>query len=297
MSSGALDARLKDAIKKAAKDFERDGFACVENFLTEEEVMELRDESTRLIYKALEEQKERPIFTPKLMSNSQYYIESGEKVSFFYEEKAFDPKTNELVVPKEESLAKIAHALHYPNKVFRKATTSEKVKAVYKEIGYKDPTIVQSMVIFKNPKVGHEYTPHQDASYLTTDPVHVVGIWFALDDATATNGCLDFIPGSHKWPLARRFVRASKDLKDPTMIWTSPPVEYDESKFVPAEVKRGGMVLIDGLVVHRSAPNSSDKSRWIYTFHAYDKSRCEFLKDCWNQPVNVPEVFMPVNAY
>lgn len=292
-----IDEKLQEAVKKLAKDFERDGFAYMEDFLTDAEVDAMRNECLRLIDDEWSKERDRHIFGNKLMSKSQYFMDSGDSVHFFFEEKAFDPETNELLVPKEQSLAKIAHALHYPNDVFRQATTSDKVKAVYKELGYKDPTVVQSMVIFKNPKVGHEYQPHQDASYLCTEPVHVVGIWFALDDSTVENGCLEFIPGSHKYPLARRFVRAGKDSEDPTMEWTAPPAEYDESKFVPAPVKRGGLVIIDGLVVHRSAPNTSDKSRWIYTFHAYDKSRCEYLKDNWLQPVKNPKSFMPVNAY
>jgi phytanoyl-CoA hydroxylase len=37
--------------------------------------------------------------------------------------------------------------------------------------------------------------------------------------------------------------------------------------FIPVPVKAGSLVLIHGLVHHRSGQNNSDKSRWIYTFH------------------------------
>jgi len=40
--------------------------------------------------------------------------------------------------------------------------------------------------------------PHQDATYLACKPPRIVGVWFALEDATVDNGCLWFIPGSHK---------------------------------------------------------------------------------------------------
>lgn len=39
---------------------------------------------------------------------------------------------------------------------------------------------------------------HQDATFLHTEPARVVGVWIALEDATEENGCLYFIPGSHK---------------------------------------------------------------------------------------------------
>lgn len=40
--------------------------------------------------------------------------------------------------------------------------------------------------------------PHQDNSFLYTEPTTCTGLWLALEDATITNGCLWAIPGSHK---------------------------------------------------------------------------------------------------
>ena len=49
---------------------------------------------------------------------------------------------------------------------------------------------------------------HQDSVFLYTNPPSAVGFWFALEDCTKTNGCLSFVPGSHKThPIAKRFVR------------------------------------------------------------------------------------------
>ena len=52
------------------------------------------------------------------------------------------------------------------------------------------------MYIFKQPRIGDKVIPHQDGSYLYTEPLKVVGIWIALEDCTLENGCLQFIPGS-----------------------------------------------------------------------------------------------------
>ena len=44
--------------------------------------------------------------------------------------------------------------------------------------------------------------------FLYTDPPSAVGFWFALEDCTTLNGCLSFVPGSHKTsPIPKRFVR------------------------------------------------------------------------------------------
>ena len=40
--------------------------------------------------------------------------------------------------------------------------------------------------------------PHQDGSYLHVEPLKIAGVWIALEDCTLENGCLSFIPGSHK---------------------------------------------------------------------------------------------------
>jgi phytanoyl-CoA hydroxylase len=40
--------------------------------------------------------------------------------------------------------------------------------------------------------------PHQDSSFLYTDPVSAVGFWFALEDCNQDNGCMWFVPGSHR---------------------------------------------------------------------------------------------------
>lgn len=40
--------------------------------------------------------------------------------------------------------------------------------------------------------------PHQDNSFVYTDPPSCTGLWMALEDSTTVNGCLWAIPGSHK---------------------------------------------------------------------------------------------------
>jgi len=57
----------------------------------------------------------------------------------------------------EKSLNKIGHALHKFYPVFNSVTFSDKVKDVVKSMtNMAEPTIIQSMVIFKHPKVGGE---------------------------------------------------------------------------------------------------------------------------------------------
>ncbi|PIA14629.1 hypothetical protein COEREDRAFT_82652 [Coemansia reversa NRRL 1564] len=153
------------------------------------------------------------------------------------------------------------------------------------------------MVICKQPGIGGAVPMHQDSTFLFTNPPSACGFWIALEDCTIENGCLEFIPGSHRTtPITRRFVRAThpKDANAATEMISIepissqfPPLKKDNGARTdvsidsaastnplepsvnckPVEVRSGSLVLIHGQVLHRSAHNHSDHSRWIYTFH------------------------------
>jgi len=54
----------------------------------------------------------------------------------------------------------------------------------------------------KPPRHGGVVAWHQDYSYWTrTGPIAHLTAWIALDDADQDNGCLEYVPGSHRWPL------------------------------------------------------------------------------------------------
>ena len=59
----------------------------------------------------------------------------------------------------------------------------------------------------QQPRIGGEVRPHQDSTFLRTEPPSVVGLWWALEDSTRQNGCLWALPGIHTQGVARRFIR------------------------------------------------------------------------------------------
>lgn len=56
----------------------------------------------------------------------------------------------------------------------------------------------KDLMNWQQPGIGGEVVPHQDNSFLYTEPTTCTGLWLALEDATITNGCLWAIPGSQK---------------------------------------------------------------------------------------------------
>ena len=100
---------------------------------------------------------------------------------------------------------------------------------------------------------------HQDYSYWTrTQPLNHLTCWIGLDKSTEANGCLQYIPGSHKWDLLPITGLAG----DMDAIQT---VLSDEQKAafnpVSIEMKRGEASFHHPLLVHGSYENNSEFSR------------------------------------
>jgi ectoine hydroxylase-related dioxygenase (phytanoyl-CoA dioxygenase family) len=100
---------------------------------------------------------------------------------------------------------------------------------------------------------------HQDYSYWTrTRPMAHLTCWIALDDATRDNGCVHYIPGSHRWDLLPITGLAG----DMNAIQTVLSPEQ-QAQFQPAavELKRGQGVFHHPLMVHGSFENRTDRPR------------------------------------
>jgi ectoine hydroxylase-related dioxygenase (phytanoyl-CoA dioxygenase family) len=100
---------------------------------------------------------------------------------------------------------------------------------------------------------------HQDYSYWTrTQPMAHLTCWMALDDSTRENGCLYYVPGSHKWNLLP-ITGLAGDMNE---IMTVLDEEQKQAfRPVPIELKRGQCSFHHPLTVHGSYENRSDRLR------------------------------------
>ena len=96
------------------------------------------------------------------------------------------------------------------------------------------------MYIFKQPGIGGEVGCHQDATFLYTDPITVVGFWFAIEDATLENGCLWAAPGGHRAPLRKVFKRAGGSDEGGTLFeeLDSSPLPTPPTIWCPSRYRR-----------------------------------------------------------
>lgn len=203
-----------------------------------------------------------------------YFTESGDKIRFFFEDGAFDAD-GVLRRSKHDSLNKIGHALHDLDPVFAAFSRTPKLARTAASLGLDAPVLIQSMYIFKPPGIGGEVLCHQDSTYLYTEPESCTGFWFALEDATIDNGCMVFIPGAHAL-RSRHFRRADGTLT--TEVLDASP--WPDADRLPAEARRGSLVIFSGRAPHMSGPNTSSVSRHAYTLHAID-ARCHYPADNW----------------
>lgn len=131
------------------------------------------------------------------------------------------------------------------------------LEPVHDEFG---PDVVPftSKLNLKRPQEGSEFPWHQDYPYwyvsIGEKAQDVVTAIVFLDDATADNGALRVLPGSHLGGPVRR------DPEDPTGFLTD-PTALDTTGETVLEVPAGSVAWFGSFLVHRSSPNTTERHR------------------------------------
>jgi ectoine hydroxylase-related dioxygenase (phytanoyl-CoA dioxygenase family) len=108
---------------------------------------------------------------------------------------------------------------------------------------------------------------HQDYSYWTrTVPVAHISCWIGLDDSTRANGCVHYVPGSHRWPL---LPRASFANRMDAIVESLAPEQQEQFKPVPIELKAGECSFHHPLMVHGSYANETAVPRRALVINAF----------------------------
>jgi len=261
-------------LHKSADHFHRFGYAVLPDAVTVEECERLKSQALSLS-RTLASPGPRHRFTTDeaRRTDDRYFLDSGREIRVFYE----DDVANR---PPMDRPNKLGHALHDKDPTFARFSRRPLFSRLAQAVGFRDPILIQSMYIFKGSGGGGRVAWHQDATFLHSDPVTVVGIWVALDHAHRGNGCLHVIPGGHQGPLRRRMVR---DKNDQTRFIEMNDEPFELGLAIPLEVSRGSVVLLHGLLPHFSEVNESSMAREAYTLHIIEGD-AHYSEDNWLCP-------------
>lgn len=236
------------------QSYQENGFLIMPDFISESWCETLKERAEWLVNNHPKQDAKTLFDTDEDSHTSNaYFLNSSDECALFYEKD--DPTALRV--------NKIGHALHEKDEIFSDFSRQPAIQTLVSELGVKSPRLVQSMYIFKHAEVGGEVSLHQDASFLISEPDTLLGLWFALDDATTENGCLWALPGGHHSPVHTYFIRQNKEL----VFDKQYDPDWDESLLKPLEVKRGSLVILHSRLPHVSYANRSSQSRHAFALH------------------------------
>ena len=122
-----------------------------------------------------------------------------------------------------------------------------------------DIKLLNDQMLCKPARFGSAKPYHQDSAYWPIEPMELMNMWIALDDATPENGCLRYLKGSHKNGLLPH----EEQLGHHRMPagWSEMSGRLEE---VVVPVPAGGCICHHSLVLHESTANESwDRRRGL----------------------------------
>ncbi|MCB1694218.1 MAG: phytanoyl-CoA dioxygenase family protein, partial [Pseudomonadales bacterium] len=121
-------------------------------------------------------------------------------------------------------------------------------------------------IIYKAADAGDNITPwHQDEAYWDVNlSYNAIGAWMPLQDVDLTNGCMWFLPGSHKGDVLRH--RHYGD--DPAVHVLEVTDSVDTATAVAVPLRAGEMTFHHPRILHHAGPNRSNAIRraWANEF-------------------------------
>lgn len=123
----------------------------------------------------------------------------------------------------------------------------------------------------KPPTASTPTPPHQDGCYFMLEPNHALTMWLALDPVDESNGCVRYVPGSHKRGMrphtGTEVLGFSQGIADYT--------ESDLAAETPMPAEPGDLLVHHSLTIHRADANRSANSRRSLGFIYYSANARE----------------------
>ena len=120
--------------------------------------------------------------------------------------------------------------------------------------------ILWGVTIFGKPAKNGKATPwHQDGDYYPIEPLETLTVWISLDGSTPEQGCMKFIPGSHRERKVYSHHFEHRD--DYTLAQVIDDGQVDLGRARDIVLEPGQISLHDVYLVHGSDANLSPRRR------------------------------------
>lgn len=181
---------------------------------------------------------------------------------------------------KEASLPQILNPSRYAPELLE-GQFRINAEAIAKQLLGEEAALHGEHAINKPPRQGAATPWHQDEAYW--DPAFdyaELSIWIPLQPATLENGCMQFIPGSHKQEVAEH-----QPIGNDPRVHGLELVEVDARKAVACILPAGGCTIHGSRTMHYAGPNTSDAPRraLILTGGLPATPRAEERRFPWNE--------------
>jgi len=158
--------------------------------------------------------------------------------------------------------ARLSHLRSYPSQLlpsFAALIRHPRMIAAVSQIIGPDLLVWSCGFFIKEPSSKSYVSWHQDLNYWGLDGDREVTAWYALTPATIENGCMRFIPGSHRKkdvPHVDSFAQDNLLTRGQEIA-----VEVNEASAVNVELRAGQVSFHHGHLFHASAPNLTNSRR------------------------------------
>jgi len=200
--------------------FERDGYVALPGFLSQQELDAVEQALARFAPERLKQMPEEHVF---LEDKNDYTTLKQIQQLFDYDA--------------------VFHRLMFGSRFEEVAATLLGDKVVGKNMQYFN----------KPPKVGQPTPPHQDGYYFMLHPPLAVTMWMALDEVDESNGCVRYVPGSHKQPMREH-------AKTGTLGFSQGITDYgtdeDKRRETPIPASPGDLLVHHAMTIHRADGNT-----------------------------------------
>lgn len=222
--------------KEQVDSYQNNGFVVIDDFLTPDEL----DHWRTVVEDAVAERKGQKMPGKATKINE----DDGINADAEYHSKVFDQMIN----------------LWQTNKNVKEIMLDERIGRMAADLAQVDGIrIWHDQALFKRPWA-NPTSWHLDTPFWSFKDRNALSIWVALDDATFENGCLFFIPGSHK---KTTFDNPGIGKNMDAIFATYP--DLIKSKSVAAPMKAGSCSFHNGLTIHGALPNMTPGQRRAMT--------------------------------